>query len=226
MVMMQEMLAQPSRQAPEPAPTPPVVTVRPPGAAAPNPWAPLPLPPRAAGECDSCTRQVNHICLHSNAGTRVSDASERPPASPGPPPIRQAPQLPPAHDDGAVGRWVAAQSRPSEHEGGSDYGRPPLPLDGVHDCAQPPEYAASVASTAHSRQTNPLHKALRNLQKAIANMEEGNDEYKANKKERVIAYETKLMTDFAKKTFRQSRCRNGYRRNVLSCDRRDPGKGR
>ena len=98
-----------------------------------------------------------------------------------------------------MGRWVAAQSRPSEHEDGSDYGRPQLPLDGAHDCAQPPEYAASIASTANSRQTNPLYKALRNLQKAIAKLEEGNDKYKANKREKIIAFETKLMMDCAKK---------------------------
>ena len=68
--------------------------------------------------------------------------------------------------------------------------------DGAGAGGAPLHYTASVASTVHSHQGHPLHKALKKLQKAIAKMSEGDAE---NKGERLISYETKSMADCAKK---------------------------
>ena len=68
--------------------------------------------------------------------------------------------------------------------------------DGAAAGSAPLNYAASVASTMNSRQGQPLHKALKNLQKAISKMLEENAEHKG---ERQISYETKYMADCAKK---------------------------
>ena len=57
-------------------------------------------------------------------------------------------------------------------------------------------YAASVASTAHSHQGQSLHKALKNLQKAISKMSEDNAEHKGEKQ---ITHEMRDITDCAKK---------------------------
>ena len=54
-------------------------------------------------------------------------------------------------------------------------------------------------SMINSLHGHPLPKALRNLHKAIATMREGDAEYKANKKEKLVAYETKSIADCAKK---------------------------
>ena len=181
MQMMQGIMSQPAPTARGPTPPLPTVTTRQPRAVERNPWA-APNQPQP---------QINHnICLHSAPGTNVSGASDQPPSSPGPPPVARVFHLPLAQLKGAVGRWVASQNRPSEHGSESDAGRPQLFLDGAGDGSPPLEYPASLASTVNSRHGHPLHKALRNLQKAIATMREGDAEYRASKGEKLIAYKT------------------------------------
>ena len=59
----------------------------------------------------------------------------------------------------------------------------------------PLSYADIVASTMHSRQGQPPHKVLKNLQMSIFKVSEENTEHKG---EQLICYETKYMTDCAK----------------------------
>ena len=109
LALMQSMMAHMSLtpQAP-PAQVPttpqPAVAVRQPGAAARNPWAAPPPPPLsiAAGGCDLCTRQINHICLHSAQANSLFRGSDRLPTSPRPPSAARVFQLPPEQPDGAV----------------------------------------------------------------------------------------------------------------------------
>ena len=125
----------------------------------------------------------------------MSGGSVRPPASPRPHSAVPAFQLPQEQPECAIDCWVAAQSRQSENESEVDGGRNQLFQDGAAGGA-PLSYAGSVASTMHSRQGQPLHKALKNLQKSISKISEENAEHKG---EQQIRYETKYMTDCAKK---------------------------
>ena len=117
----------------------------------------------------------------------MSSGSDRPLASPRPPPAARVFQLPPEQPEGAVDRWVAAQSRQSENGSECDGGRNQLFPDGAGDGSPPLEYAASLASTVDCRNGNPLHKALGKLQTAVAKMRAGDAEYKATKGEKLIA---------------------------------------
>ena len=99
-----------------------------------------------------CTCQINHICLHSALGNSVSSGSDRPLASSGPPSAERVFQLPPEQPEGAVDRWVAAQSRQSERGSESDGGRNQLFPAGVGGGGLPLNYAASLASTMNSHQ--------------------------------------------------------------------------
>ena len=156
--LMQSMMAQLS-SAPQPPPaqvrTSPqaAVAARQPGTTPQNPWAPQP-PPQLSIEA---------------AG------SVRPPASPRPLSVVPAFQLPQERPKCAVDRWVAAQNRQSENASEVDGGRNQLFQDGAAGGA-PLSYAGSVASTMHSCQDQPLHKALKILQKAISKMPEENAE--------------------------------------------------
>ena len=118
MQMMQGIMTPPAPPVRVPTPPLPTVATRQPSAVERNPWAapPPPLPSIAAGGCDLCTSQNNHICLHSALDNSVSSGSDRPLASPGPAPAARVFQLPPEQPEGAVDRWVAAQSRQSDME--------------------------------------------------------------------------------------------------------------
>ena len=203
LALMQSMMAQlsltpPAPPARVPTPPPPAVAVRQPGAAAWNPWAAPPPPPLSIedGGCDLCTRHINHICLHSTQDNSLSGGSYRLPTSLRPHSAARVFQLPQEQPNGAVDWWVAAQSRQSENESEFDGGPNQMFPDGAAANGAPLNYAASVTSTMNSCQGQPLHKALKNLQKAIAKMAEGNAEHKG---ERLIIYETKSMADCAKK---------------------------
>ena len=79
----------------------------------------------------------------------MSGGSVRLPASPRPHSAVPAFQLPQEQPDGAVDRWVAAQSRQSENESEVDGGRNQLFQDGAAAGGAPLSYAGSVASTKH-----------------------------------------------------------------------------
>ena len=145
-------------------PPPPAIAVCQPNAAARNPWA-APAPAAtfiAAGDCNNCMRHIKHICLHSSRENSLSARSERLSTSPRPPSAVRVVQWPKEQPNGAVDRWVAAQSRQNENASEGDGGLNQLFQDGAGAGGALLNYAASATSTVQCCQGQSLQKALKN----------------------------------------------------------------
>ena len=144
-----------------------------------------PRAPRAPHICRQCETEKVHICLHSAVQSVRSDGSIGSQRHAEPPdPTGAAPRLPPAfpRQPSRVGRWVEA-SEPGREE----------PASPIAAAEEPPQhYAASVASTAASRQG--ISNNFRKLQKCISTMQ--NTEAMG---EKIIAYKQKEMSAIADK---------------------------